>query len=137
MAELLKYPIYFSDEDFLVKELFLDETKVEDYFQEQNLTKSEAQDLMTASLKVSNLFFEVDSLKIKIVTCDPEKLASFVKSDNMTAIFELSEALCNLETSEISQLVKVVHENLDIAGLLDKGKAVANKTRAYNVYRYV
>merc|ERR1712018_554808 len=48
------YILEILDEDFLVKELFLDETKVEDYFQEQNLTKSEAQDLMTASLKVSN-----------------------------------------------------------------------------------
>ena len=52
----------------------------------------------------------------------------------MDAIHELSEALCSLETSQISSLVKVVHENLDISGLLDRGENVANATMQYNAY---
>ena len=53
----------------------------------------------------------------------------------MGAIYELSKALCSLDVSEISDLVKVIHENVDITGLLNKTETVANKTINYDSYR--
>ena len=77
----------------------------------------------------------MDFLRLKMVTCDPGKLAQFLKSDDMGAIYELSKALCSLDVSEISDLVKVIHENVDITGLLNKTETVANKTINYDSYR--
>ena len=34
----------------------------------------------------------MDFLRLKMVTCDPGKLAQFLKSDDMGAIYELSKA---------------------------------------------
>ena len=118
--------------------MFLNPKTVENFLAnqgDQGLSKYEASALMKSALKISNMFFDVDNLRLKLVTCDPGKLAQFLKSDDMGAIYELSKALCSLDVSEISDLVKVIHENVDIAGLLNKTETVANKTINYDSYR--
>ena len=121
-------------EEFLIEDLFLNSNRVGDFLQDKNLTSSEASGFMSAGLILTNLFFQLDSHKVKLVTCNPELLATFLVSDDLDAVIELSNVLCNLDSSQVSHLIKVVHENLDISGLLDRGKSVANKTLNYNMY---
>ena len=113
-------------------ELFQNSTKIESFLVSNGLEETTAKVFLNATFNLANLFLDSDSLILKPIACDPQKLSLYLQSDDWEAIESLSYALCSLEPNQISDLVNLIQRNVDIKGLLERGENVANRTFAYD-----
>jgi hypothetical protein len=127
----------FLDDTVEVADLFQNSDRVQEYLVKTGtLELFEAMDLMNAQLNLASIVVDVQKIELKPITCDPEKLANYIQSEDLGAVQALSEALCHLNTDQITELVRIVHSNLDIQGLIDRGEDVANRTLSYDSYTF-
>ena len=62
-------------------------------------------------------------------------LASYLITDDLEAVKTISNALCNLNTDQITKLTDLIQTNLDTETLINRGEEAANKTLSYNMTR--
>ena len=62
-------------------------------------------------------------------------LASYLITDDLEAVKAISNALCNLNTDQITKLTDLIQTNLDTETLINRGEEAANKTLSYNMTR--
>ena len=113
-------------------EIFQHSDKIENFLVSNGLEETTAENFLNATFNLANLFLDSDSLILKPIACDPQKLSLYLQSDDLEAIESLSNALCSLEPNQISDLVNLIQTNVDIKGLLARGENVANRTFAYD-----
>ena len=73
--------------------------------------------------------------RLKPITCNPQMLASYLITDDLEAVKEISNALCNLNTDQITKLTDLIQTNLDTETLINRGEEAANRTLSYNMTR--
>ena len=124
-----------TDEDVHVKEIFRGTENIEDFLTTNGLTEEEVSLLLDGILNVASMIPSLGSQRLKPITCNPQKLASYLITDDLEAVKTISNALCNLNTDQITQLTDLIQTNLDTETLINRGEEAANKTLSYNMTR--
>lgn len=128
------YVTFFAEDNLHIREIFMDPTKMSSFLTNKGgMVPGEASDFLNATLKIAKIFLSINSLELKPITCNPERLATFLITDNDEAIKALSEKLCRMNSTQIETLVRLVQQNLDIEGLLHQGLEAANRTLSYDL----
>lgn len=117
--------------------MFKQISNIETYLIENGLEEDEVQNLLNGKLQLANIFTDFGGQELKPVACNPEKLASYLISDDTEAIKAVSGAMCNLNDTQISQMVYIIQTNINLENLIARGEEVANKTLAYDVESFV
>jgi hypothetical protein len=99
------------------------------------LTKGEVSLLLEGILNVALMIPSLGNQRLKPITCNPQMLASYLITDDLEAVKEISEALCNLNTDQITKLTDLIQTNLDTETLINRGEEAANRTLSYNMTR--
>ena len=58
--------------------------------------------------------------RLKPITCDPNMLATYLITDDLEAVKAVSEALCKLNTNQITELTNLIQTNLDTETLINR-----------------
>ena len=124
-----------TDEDVHVKEIFRGTENIEDFLTTNGLTEEEVSLLLEGILNVASMIPSLGNQRLKPITCNPQMLASYLITDDLEAVKEISNALCNLNTNQITQLTDLIQTNLDTETLINRGEEAANKTLSYNMTR--
>lgn len=107
-------------------------TRIEEFLiQNGGLTIEESNQLINATLKLANIFIDFGGQALKPIACQPDKLANYLISDETEAVLAISQALCQLENDQISQLVDLIQNNIDIESLIRRGENLVNRTSSY------
>ena len=92
-------------------------TRIQEFLiQNGGLTIEESNQLINATLKLANIFIDFGGQALKPIACQPDKLANYLISDETEAVLAISKALCQLKNDQISQLVDLIQNNIDIEG---------------------
>ena len=124
-----------TDEDVHVKEIFRGTENIEDFLTTNGLTEEEVSLLLEGILNVASMIPSLGNQRLKPITCNPQMLASYLITDDLEAVKEISNALCNLNTNQITQLTDLIQTNLDTETLINRGEEAANRTLSYNMTR--
>ena len=130
-----EYNFHATDEDVHVKEFFRGTENIEEFLTTNGLTEEEVSLLLDGILNVASMIPSLGNQRLKPITCNPQMLASYLVTDDLEAVKTISNALCNLNTDQITQLTNLIQTNLDTETLINRGEEAANKTLSYNMTR--
>ena len=117
-----------------VNKVFQSDNEIKEFLMENGLSESEVTLLLNSTLNMAHILLNFgQNLDFKPVTCEPKKLATYLKTDDLVALSFLSESLCKLSNEQIKNLTKMIQTNIDIESLINRGQEVANITLSYNV----
>ncbi len=115
------------------KDLFKNFTAISGFLELNGFEQNETLKLKQATLNLANIIVDFGMTELRSVACNPAKLASYLISDEVETIQQLSVALCHLNAEQIGQLSNLIQTNVDIDKLISRGEEAANKVMSYDV----
>ena len=85
-----------------MNEIFQNPHEIEDFLMQNGLDETLANEFMNeATLNLAQLFLDSSNIVLKPIACDPEKLRTYLQSDDIKAIESLSKSLCDLDSKQV------------------------------------
>ena len=84
------------------------------------MTETEVSYLLNGILNIAKMLPSIRNQKLKPITCDPNMLATYLITDDLEAVKAVSEALCKLNTNQITELTNLIQTNLDTETLINR-----------------
>ncbi len=124
------------DDNVFMYDAFVNDSRIVDLLSNVSFSLDEAEAIMDSKLNLTRIVADVDLSWAVEAVCTPEILESYVITDDIAAVKELSNALCHLSFGQVLHLISVLHENFDAEYVKEYGDEVV-ETLGYDWYDFV